>query len=455
MSRHCVLGILVLGLVGWLPLVWGGEAELVRNPTFRAAAPETLPTDWTAWNAEVAAAQCRFRATREGLVIDAPQEPFAAGGVSQDLKGVEGGKAYAVEAAAVAQSIAHPYRSVMIRLAWLHGGKPIRPAGLLVRGPAVAEGKLVFQDVLVAPKEADGAKLSLEVKWPQGGSVAWQRVSLRPTSPPPPRKVKIGTIYLRPRSSTPERNLKLFIDQIDAAGKLKLDIVCLPEAITLVGTTLTGPQTAEPIPGPSTEKLGDAAKRNRIWVVAGLYERDGQRVYNTAVLMNREGRLAGKYRKTHLPREEWQKGVTPGLEYPVFQTEFGTVAIQICYDWFFPEVHTIWGLKGAEIVFAPTWGTTLADQEGRVEGENVFRVRARDNGIYLVPSVYDGSSMVIDPLGRVLVSNQGREGVFWCEVDLNAREDLWWVGNWRAIGPRDRMPDTYQPLLGDPAKPTY
>ena len=105
----------------------------------------------------------------------------------------------------------------------------------------------------------------------------------------------------------------------------------------------------------------------------------------------------------------------------MFQTEFGTVAIQICYDWFFPEVGAIFGLQGAEIIFAPTWGTTFRDNDGRVEGETVFRVRARDNGVYLVPSVYDGSSMVIDPLGRILVSNKGREGVFWCEVDLNQR----------------------------------
>ena len=84
----------------------------------------------------------------------------------------------------------------------------------------------------------------------------------------------------------------------------------------------------------------------------------------------------------------------------------------------------------------------------------MFRVRARDNGIYLVPSVYDGSSMVIDPMGRVLASNRGREGVFWCEVDLNAREPLEWVGYWRAIGPRDRMPTTYDALLADPALKT-
>jgi len=147
--------------------------------------------------------------------------------------------------------------------------------------------------------------------------------------------------------------------------------------------------------------------------------------------------------------------VIPGLEYPVFKTDFGTIAIQICYDWFFPEIDTLFALQGAEIVFAPTWGTTFADKDGRVEGETVFRVRARDNGIYLVPSVYDGSSMVIDPMGRILVSNKGQEGLFWHEVDLSRREPLWWVGYWRAIGPRDRMPPTYKGMLADPAIPTY
>ncbi len=89
-----------------------------------------------------------------------------------------------------------------------------------------------------------------------------------------------------------------------------------------------------------------------------------------------------------------------------------------------------------------------------MEGENTFRVRARDNGIYLVPSVYDGNSMVIDPLGRVLATSDGHEGLFWCEVDLSRRDPLPWVGNWRLLGPRDRMPASYESLLGDPAGPT-
>ena len=162
---------------------------------------------------------------------------------------------------------------------------------------------------------------------------------------------------------------------------------------------------------------------------------------------------AGMYRKTHLPREEWKQGVRPGREYPVFDTDFGRVAMQICYDWFFPETTAILALKGAEIIFAPTWGNTLPDEDGMVNGETVFRVRARDNGVFMVPSVYDGSSLVIDPMGRILASNKSKDGVFWAEVDLNRRECLPWVGHWRSIGPRDRMPGTYHLLAGPQLNP--
>jgi len=432
------------------------EDELVVNPTFRCDGKATLPANWTPWAPAWEPAACALRAADGGgLRIDAPGRPDAVGGVEQDLEGVEPGRAYAVEARCRIESLQAPYRSLTVRLTWIGQGKPVHVAGMLVRGPFVEGDRADFNDVLVAPEGADGARLSLEVKWPQGGTVVWERVSVRPTTPPPPRKAKIGTVYLRPRNSTPQKNLELFCGQIDAAGKLGLDAVCLGEAITVVGTSLKAVDVAEPIPGPSTERLGRAARENRLWVVAGLYERDGDRLYNTAVLLDREGQLKGTYRKIHLPRGEWKSGMTPAADYPVFETDFGTVAIQICYDWFFPEVGTIFALRGAEIVFAPTWGTTFADKEGRVEGETVFRVRARDNGIYLVPSVYDGNSMVIDPMGRILATSNGGEGVFWSEVDLNRRECLWWVGYWRSIGPRDRMPASYGPLLSDPAEPTY
>ena len=431
-----------------------GGKELVANGDFAAAGNADLPAGWSLWTPLCASAAVTVSRTPKGLLVESPNEPYGVGGVTQTLAGVEGGRAYAVEAACDLRNIPSPLRAVNVRLLWMSGKKQLHPAGMLVHGPVVEAGKATFRDVLVAPPEADAATITLEVKWPEGGSVLFRRVSVRPTDAPPPRKVKVGAVYLRPANSTPEKNMDLWCAKVDEAGKLGLDFVCLGEAILAVGTRATGVDVAEAIPGPSTERLGAAAKKNRVWVVAGLYERAGSRIYNTAVLLDRDGRLAGKYRKVHLPREEWTKGITPGTEYPVFKTEFGTIGIQICYDWFFPEAAEIFALKGAEILFAPTWGDTAPDADGRAQGETVFRTRARDNGLYLVPCVYDGSSMVIDPMGRMLASSKGpAEGVYWSEIDRAKREPLLWVGYWRFIGPRDRMPETYAPLVGRSAQP--
>jgi len=305
--------------------------ELVSNPRFDVAETAKLPIGWSVWRPMWEAAACRVRSIGEGLLVEA-EDPYAVGGVVQEIKNIKPGQAYAAKAVCRLRNVPTPYQSILVRISWTQSGKLLHPAGMLVRGPMLEADIASFEDVLVAPKKADGARLSLEVKWPQGGSVIWKRVSLQVTSQPGPRKVKVGTVYLRPRNSTPENNLKLWCEQIDAAGKLGLDVVCLGEAITIVGTSCSVKDCAEPIPGPATRQLADAARRNRIWVVAGLTERVGDVVYNTAVLLDRKGRIAGKYRKVHLPREEWKNGVRPGDVYPVFETDFAKVAIQICYD---------------------------------------------------------------------------------------------------------------------------
>jgi len=446
--------LLLLGLTGAAAEPASEAPELLAHPAFVGAAAETPPPPWQCWQPQWRPAACDVRMGPEGLVMEAPGRLFAVGGVFQEVQGIRGGQAYRFEAVCRVRHLVSPLGSVLARLTWTRRGRPLHPAGRLARGPWVRDGEARFADVWVAPAGADGARVSLELKWPRGGSVIWQRASLRPAAPPAPRKVKIGTVYLRPRNSTTEKNLARFGAQIDAAGRLGLDLVCLGEGITLVGTGRNYAECAEPIPGPGTRRLGAAARRNHLWVVAGLYEKAGDALYCTAVLLDRQGRLAGKYRKVHLPREEWTQGLRPGGEYPVFDTDFGRIAIQICYDWFFPEPEAIFALKGAEIILAPTWGNTLPDQAGRVRGETVFRVRARDNGVYLVPSVYDGNSMVIDPLGRIRVSSDGREGLFWTEVDLNDRAMLDYVGHWRTLGPRHRRPETYGPLVEPPRLPS-
>jgi predicted amidohydrolase len=419
---------------------------LLRNARLETAAGQSAPDGWTPWQPEWAEARVAITPTRRGVKLTGAASAFAVGGLAQTVTGIKGGQSYAIRVRCQLKGLERPSQTALVRLTWLKGTEPGHVAGVLVRGPDLKGAEATFDDVFAAPEGADGARLSLEVKWPGKGSVTWQEASLRPCAPRAARKARVGTVYLKPSGSTPQRNLDLWCAQVDAAGRQQLDLLCLSEAITMVGTSATVSTEAEPIPGPTTRRLGEAARRNHLWLVAGLMETEAGVLYNTAVLLDRNGNLAGKYRKVHLPREEWHKGIRPGQDYPVFRTDFGVVGLQICYDYFFPENTEILALNGAEIVLAPTWGTTFADQEGRVEGQSIMRVRARDNGVYLVASIYDGESLVIDPMGRILASNQGQTGVFWAEIDLNQREPLWWVGHWGSIGPRDRRPDTYRRL---------
>lgn len=437
-----VLAILP-GRAAGLPGVDG--IELVRHPGIVRADGPALAEGWRVWEAEWEAARLNGEATPDGWSVGSPDRPFAVGGLQQIVDGIQGGRAYAVTTDCWITNVAEPVASVMVRVEWMNDVGPLHPAGILVDGPQFQGEAARFFAVLVAPSDATRLRLSLETRWLREGTVVWRAASIRAATAPAPRPVKVGAVYLRPRDSTPARNLDLWCEQIDAAGGLGLDIVCLSEAILSVGTQAATSAVAEPVPGPTVTRLGEAARRNRLWVVAGVVERDGATLYNTAVLLNRNGELAGRYRKVHLPREEWRKGITPGDAYPVFQTDFGVIGIQICYDYFFPETTRILAGHGAEIVLAPTWGTTFPDEDGRVEGRTVFRSRARDSAVYLVASVYDGDSLVIDPLGRVVAASGGETGVFHTTIDLAERHPLWWVGEWRSLLPRHRRPGTYPP----------
>jgi predicted amidohydrolase len=90
--------------------------------------------------------------------------------------------------------------------------------------------------------------------------------------------------------------------------------------------------------------------------VAGLLERDRHLIYNVAVLLGPDGKVAGKYRKVCLPRGEVEGGCAPGRDYPVFDTRLGKVGMMVCYDGFFPEVARELTKRGAEVIAWPGWG---------------------------------------------------------------------------------------------------
>ena len=245
-------------------------------------------------------------------------------------------------------------------------------------------------------------------------------------SAPAARKVRLATIHLQPKEGkNPADKPPQFAPLIAEAAKQKADLVVLPETLTYYGTGKTMNECAETIPGPSTEYFGELAKQHDLYIVAGLVEREGKTLYNTAALLGPDGKLIGKYRKVTLPRSEIEAGVTPGQDYPVFDTRFGKVGMMICYDGFFPEVARALTVKGAEIIAWPVWGCNPM----------LAAARACENHVYVVSSTYTDASKhawmisgIYDHYGDVLAKADTFGTLAIAEVDLNAH------AHWNSLG---------------------
>ena len=334
------------------------------------------------------------------------------------------GKTYAFGASWRALGVASPARSVLARLVWLDtSGEAMRPMEYPLVGAPGADGWTPVAGVYRAPEKAARARLELHLRWTAAGQVQFRDADLREAAPPAPRRVTLATVYHRARGTkTPEESRERFVPLVEEAAAKGADIVCLPEGLTVVGNGLKYAQAAEPVPGPSTEFLGALARRLKVWIVAGIYERSGSRLYNTAVLIARDGSLAGRYRKMSLPDEEIEGGITPGSETPVFDTDFGRVGLMICWDSSYPEVARGLAARGAEVLFLPIWGGV----------EQLVQARAIENQVHVVASGYDFRSGIFDRRGERIADAKADPAVVVARVDL-AEPTLWeWIGNWRA-----------------------
>jgi predicted amidohydrolase len=323
-----------------------------------------------------------------------------------------------------------PNRSILARIIWQgKDGKRINQPEYpgTLREKTANDWNIIKQRYKV-PERAVTARLELMFRWDADGTVHFSEATFKEVQEIGSRPVNVAAIHYHPQNSgSSKENLENFSRYIKLAADSNADIVCLPEAITLVGTGKSYTEVSEPVPGPSTDYLGSIARQYKIYIVAGILEQDGPVVYNTAVLIDREGKLAGRYRKVSLPREEIEGGVTPGRSYPVFDTDFGRIGMMICWDLQFPEVAKQLTVNGAEVIFMPIWGGNLT----------LASARAIENQVWLVSSSYNMKTGVFNLEGNLIAEANDQNPVAVVKVDLNQHKYWSWLGDLKNRLPRE------------------
>ena len=283
-------------------------------------------------------------------------------------------------------------------------------------------------------------------------------------------KYDIAVIQMRSESSVSANREKLLARMADAARQ-GAKVICTQELFCSdYFCQREDPgifDLAEPIPGPTTDKIMPLARELGVVVIASLFERRQPGVYhNTAAVIDADGSLLGIYRKMHIPDDPlyYEKYYfTPGdLGFRTFDTRFGRIGVLICWDQWFPEGARLTALHGAEVIFYPTaigWHPREKAEFGAAQvdaWQTIQRSHAIANGVYVAAAnrighegpadggiEFFGNSFICDPFGRWLAKGgHNSEEILIATVDTGLQETV--RRNWPFL--RDRRIDMYDQI---------
>ncbi|MBE6589971.1 MAG: carbon-nitrogen hydrolase family protein [Ruminococcaceae bacterium] len=271
------------------------------------------------------------------------------------------------------------------------------------------------------------------------------------------RRVKIGLIQVEQRSEEDYevRTKKL----LDAARECYLEgaeLVFFPESYQHVTNReiIYRPEELRLLNAEWKERCATLSREFGAYLVPWDYEvaEDGS-IYNASYILDRDGKEVGRFRKVHLTHGEEMKGISHGMDFPVFNLDFGKVGIMICFDNYFPESARILGNRGAELVLYPLYGDTLIPQ-----WELKMRARAIDNSMYVASCQIGGDlhkayTGLVSPNGDVLCRLESYSSHLVVEVEMGKEVKTGTTGmagyteNLRAYLERCHRPDAYAGLL--------
>ena len=276
------------------------------------------------------------------------------------------------------------------------------------------------------------------------------------------RLVKLACVQWQTDSlASKTQNLQRIFKYIEEAAQNTADIILLPENVLAAGiSNATYRDMAETIQDSVVTQVRQKAAQYKINVIFPMIEQAGAKIFNSAVVINRQGAVVGSYRKTHEPKAVIElTGVSLGDLFPVFELDFGKIGIMICYDIRFPEVIEILALNGAEIVFFPH----LITVPSQFDWEVSLRSRAMDNCVYLassatiapkykLPEGSLGKTAVIGKDGSVLANQADKPGILYKALDLSKpRITEGWGefgrANWEKLYWQERRPEIYGRIL--------
>ncbi len=283
-------------------------------------------------------------------------------------------------------------------------------------------------------------------------------------------KFKVGLVQMS-MSADPQQNVDKAAARVEEAARKGAEVVCLPELYRSPYFCQREDAAlfdlAEPVPGPSTERLAAVARKAGVAVVVPIFEKRAPGLYhNSAVVLDADGRTAGLYRKMHIPDDPsfYEKFYfTPGdLGFQAIDTRFGRIGTLICWDQWYPEGARLTALRGAEVLFYPTaigWHPAEKARHGASQRDawrTIQRGHAIANGCYVAAVnrvghepgpegqaglEFWGTSFLCDPFGVVIAeASTDREEILVGEIDRARIEEV--RRGWPFL--RDRRIDAYQ-----------